>query len=232
MFVGHYGPSLAIRAARPEIPLWLLFVAAQLVDVAWASLVLAGVEKLRIVPGITAANPLDLYYMPYTHSLVAALAWSIAAALACRAMFGWRDWAAAGWVGVAVLSHWILDWLVHRPDLPLYDNSVKVGLGLWNSVALSMVLEVAVLAAGLWMYLSRSAAVDSVGRYGPVVFALAMIAIQASTLFTPPPPSTTAVAVTALASYVVLAALAAWIDRHRAAATVRPSSSIAKKGDA
>src|SRR6266436_3103892 len=81
MFVGHYGPSFAIKALRPAIPLWLLFIAVQLVDVAWAVLILLGVEKVRIVPGITASNPLDLYYMPYTHSLVAAIFWSCAAGI-------------------------------------------------------------------------------------------------------------------------------------------------------
>ena len=138
MFVGHYGRSFAIRAVRPEIPLWVLFVAAQLVDIAWTLLVLAGIEKLRVVPGFTAANPLDLYYMPYTHSLVAAVLWALAAAIVCRWVFRWRGWVVAAWVGVAVLSHWVLDLLVHRPDLPLYGNSAKVGLGLWNFLGISL----------------------------------------------------------------------------------------------
>ena len=111
---------------------------------------LAGIEKVRIVPGITAANPLDLYYMPYTHSLVAALMWSVAAAVVCRLVFRWKGWGAAAWVGAAVLSHWVLDWLVHRPDLPLYGNTAKVGLGLWNYVGISLVLEVVMLLGGVW----------------------------------------------------------------------------------
>src|ERR1700694_3704481 len=98
MFIGHYGPSFAIKAIRPAIPLWLLFIAVQLVDVAWAVLVLVGMEKVRIVPGITASNPLDLYYMPYTHSLVAAILWAAAAIVLCRLLLGVRDWPAAAWV--------------------------------------------------------------------------------------------------------------------------------------
>src|ERR1700687_547968 len=98
MFIGHYGPSFAIKAIRPAIPLWPLFIAVQLVDVAWAVLVLLGMEKVRIVPGITASNPLDLYYMPYTHSLVAAALWAVAAIALCRPLPGVSDWPAALWI--------------------------------------------------------------------------------------------------------------------------------------
>src|SRR5215203_685693 len=121
MFVGHDGVGFAVQRMDRQVPLWVLFVAVQLLDVLWAPLVLLGVEKVRIVPGITATNPLDLYYIPFTHSLVAAFAWSA--------------------VALAVLSHWALDWLVHRPDLPLYDNTAKVGLGLWNAPAIAFALE-------------------------------------------------------------------------------------------
>ena len=99
MFIGHYGPAYAIKAIRPTIPLWLLFVAVQLVDVGWALLVLLGVEKVRIVPGITASNPLDLYYMPYTHSLAAAALWAGAAIVLGKLLPGVRTWPAAAWVG-------------------------------------------------------------------------------------------------------------------------------------
>jgi hypothetical protein len=216
MFVGHYGPSFAIRAVRPEVPLWVLFVAAQLVDVAWGLLVLAGVEKVRIVPGFTAASPLDLYYMPYTHSLVAALLWSFAAALVCRRVFRWPGWSVASWVGIAVLSHWILDLLVHRPDLPLYDDTAKVGLGLWNYPGISLALEALVLVSGLCLYLKKTQGRTRVGRYGPVMFAVLMFAMQVAMLFAPLPPSSAAVATSALAAYVAFAAVAAWIDRQRA----------------
>src|SRR5215510_13090611 len=132
MFVGHYGPSFAAKAAEKTIPLWLLFLAVQWLDVMWAPFVLLGIEKVRIVPGLTATNPLDLYYMPYTHSLVAAILWSVAVAGVYGAIR--RTTTRTGLlVGLAVFSHWILDFIVHAPDMPLYDNSVKVGLGLWNA---------------------------------------------------------------------------------------------------
>src|SRR5882724_4617669 len=131
MFVGHYGVSFAARRSAASVPLWVLFIAVQLLDVAWAPLVLLGVEKVRIVPGITASNPLDLYYMPYTHSLLATLLWSAGAYFLCRLLAPRGLGEAAGLVlALAVFSHWILDLLVHRPDLPLYDNTAKVGLGL------------------------------------------------------------------------------------------------------
>ncbi len=217
MFVGHYGPGFAIRAARPDVPLWLLFIAVQAVDIAWATFVLAGIEKVRIVPGITAASPLDLYYMPYTHSLVAAVAWSVATAVICRVLFRWKDWSAATWVGVAVFSHWAIDLLVHRPDLALWGDSAKVGLGLWNYAGLSFALEAAVLGSGLLLYLARTRPLSPVGRYGPTLFVAAMLLLQGSMLFAPPPGSATAVAVSALLSYLGFAMIAAWIDRGRVA---------------
>ena len=156
MFVGHYGPSLAIKASWNSIPLWVLFVAVQLLDVCWSIFVLLGVEKVRIVPGITATNPLDLYYMPYTHSLIGTLFWSVAAAIGYHLFRKADGWSPAVLVGVAVFSHWVLDFLVHRPDLPLYADSFKVGLGLWNYRVLAFVLEIVVLFSGMYLYLKKT----------------------------------------------------------------------------
>ncbi len=215
MFVGHYGPSFAIKAYRPSIPLWLLFIAVQLVDVAWAVLVLLGVEKVRIVPGITASNPLDLYYMPYTHSLAAAILWSVAAGLLVGALPGIEGRSAAFWTGTAVFSHWVLDFLVHRPDLPLYDDAMKVGLGLWNFPVVALSLEAALLFGGMALYLRATEPIDAVGRLGPPVFGVVMLAIQGYVFFGPPPVSPAAAAVTALVFYVVFAFIAQWLSRRR-----------------
>src|SRR5258706_840984 len=144
MFVGHYGVSFLAKRSDDSIRLWVLFVAVQLLDVVWAPLVLLGVEKVRIVSGFTATNPLDLYYMPYTHSLVAALVWSVAAAGAYH-LLRRATTRTSFLIGLAVFSHWILDFVVHRPDLPLYDNTAKVGLGLWDHRALAFCLEAAVV---------------------------------------------------------------------------------------
>jgi hypothetical protein len=215
MFVGHYGPGFAIKSLRPAIPMWLLFIAVQLVDVAWAVLVLLGIEKVRIVPGITASNPLDLYYMPYTHSLVAAIIWSVGVTFLFRLLPGVTTRSAAVWIGIAVFSHWVLDLLVHRADLPLYDDTMKIGLGLWNYPTIALALEAVLLFGGMIMYLAVTIPNNAVGRFGLPVLGVVMIAVQSYIFFGPPPVSSAAAAMTALASYVVFAALAEWLARQR-----------------
>jgi len=210
MFVGHYGVSFAAKRVAPAIPLWTLFVAVQLLDVFWAPFVLLGIEKVRIVPGITASNPFDLYYMPYTHSLVAALLWSGGALMLYRMLrLRERVGHAATVVALAVFSHWILDLLVHRPDLPLYDNTAKVGLGLWNLPIVAFALETILLFGGMALFLSTTAA----PRLRMVVFGLVMLAIQGYIFFGPPPVSADAAALTALGAYVVFAAVVARLER-------------------
>lgn len=215
MFVGHYGPSFAIKSFQLPIRLWLLFIAVQFLDVVWSVLVLLGIEKVRIVPGITASNPLDLYYMPYTHSLIAALAWAIAVGFFCRFFLGVRGSSAGIWIGVAVFSHWVLDFLVHRRDLPLYDNAAKVGMGIWNYPIIALALEAILLFGGMIMYLRRTRPLSSVGRFGPPIFGVLMLAVQSYIFFGPPPTSPVAAAITALVAYIVFAAAAYWLDRHR-----------------
>jgi membrane-bound metal-dependent hydrolase YbcI (DUF457 family) len=211
MFVGHYGVSFAVRTLDQRVPLWVLFVAVQLLDIFWAPLILLGVERVRIVPGITASNPLDLYYMPYTHSLVAAVLWSVAAGVAYRL---WRRVETgarpAVLVGMAVLSHWLLDFVVHRPDLPLYDDTAKVGLGLWNQPVLAFALEAALLLGSMALYLRT----QRQGRRSLLALGLVMLVIQAFVFFGPTLPSDRAAAVTALAWYAVFAGLIGWWERR------------------
>lgn len=215
MFVGHYGPSFAGKTLKKSIPLSVLFVSVQLLDVFWSVLVLLGIEKVRIIPGITRTNPLDLYFMPYTHSLDGAIIWALVAGVVywlCRRRNGW---AAAAVVSAAVFSHWILDLIVHRPDLPLYDNTLKVGFGLWNYPLLALSLELAFLFGGIYLYFRTTEAVTSIGRYGMVVFGLVMACVQVVVFFGPPPASDRAAAITALALYSVFAAAAYWLEKKR-----------------
>jgi hypothetical protein len=210
MFVGHYGVSFAAKRVAPTVALWVLFIAVQLLDVFWAPFVLLGIEKVRIVPGITASNPFDLYYMPYTHSLLAAVLWSGAAFLVYRVSSKQgRTGKAAFVVALAVLSHWLCDFVVHRPDLPLYDNTAKVGLGLWNAPAIAFALEATLLFGGMWLYIGPA----GVPRRGLILFGLVMLAIQAYVFFGPPPVSDSAAAWTALVSYAVFAAIIARMER-------------------
>jgi membrane-bound metal-dependent hydrolase YbcI (DUF457 family) len=173
MFVGHYGVGFAIKKSEPGVPLWVLFIAVQFLDVLWAPFVLLGIEKVRIVPGITASSPLDLYYMPFTHSLPGALGWSLLAFLLYR-LFRPRDTArAALLVGAAVFSHWVLDLIVHRPDLPLYDNHAKVG-SIVEPARVAFALEALVLFAGAALYSARAA--DDLG----FSLCILMLGIQAT----------------------------------------------------
>src|SRR5438876_9196738 len=158
MFVGHYSVAFAVRTDK--IPLWVLFVAVQFLDYIWATLVLLGIEKLRVIKGFTAGSMLDSYFHPYSHSLIAAIAWSCVAGLAykifcSRRRFLYRKYAAF-MVGAAVFSHWILDLIAHPRDLAIYDNTWKVGFGLWNYRDPEFALEIALLAGGIIVYLARN----------------------------------------------------------------------------
>jgi hypothetical protein len=213
MFVGHYGVAFAAKPLARRVPLWVWFVAVQWMDVIWAILMLAGIEKGRIVPGFTEANALDLYYMPYTHSLPGAVLLSLVFGLIVAASVDGKRVATAALAAGASFSHWILDFVVHVPDLPLYDNSAKVGLGLWRHVALSFPLELLILGAGAWFYARSAGFTSTRGRYAFWGFIAVLAALQAIANFGAAPASPESMALIALALYSLLAALAAWVER-------------------
>lgn len=210
MFVGHYGVAFAVKRWEPRIPVWLLFIAAQFIDILWAPFVLLGVEHARVVPGFMPGNPLDLYYFPFTHGLLTAIAWSVAFYAVVR-YITCREWPVRAPIllGVTVFSHWALDFLTHGPDLPLWGDQDKVGLGLWNYPTLSLVVEAAVLLGGLWL-----SGVWKGGRWGWWVFAIVMLAFQFGNVLGPPPPGITMVAGSAIVAYAVLTLVAAWLERR------------------
>ena len=215
MFVGHYGVAFGAKPAEPAVPLWVYFIAVQWLDVVWSVLVLLGVEKLHIVPGFTEANPYDLYYMPYTHGLPGAIVLSVALGAVVAIFVAQQRGRAFLIVSAAAFSHWILDLIVHVPDLTLYDNSDKVGFGLWRHVAISFPLEIAVLLAGTWYFARRLPPTDQRGHWALRLFTVALVALQVFANFGPAPSSETAMAVMALSLYVVLAALAAGLEHIR-----------------
>jgi hypothetical protein len=217
MFVGHYAAAFAARGARPAVSLGALFVAVQLVDFGWAALVLAGVEKARIVPGFLEASDLDLYFMPYTHSLVATVIWALAGgALYAFARRGGGKAGAGAIVAAAVASHWALDLLVHAPDLPvLHDDGPKLGFGLWNSLLLSQMLEIGLLLLGLIVYIRATRPRGLAGRLAPWGLFAALCALQAYSHLAPPSPSAAELAQSALAGYTVLSLLAFATDATR-----------------
>jgi hypothetical protein len=208
LFVGHYSASFLGKSLQKTIPLWLLFIAVQFVDVLWAIFVLLGIEKVRIVPGITASNALDLYYMPFTHSLVGALFWSALAFRFCQFFSSLKGWRIGLILGAAVFSHWILDVIVHRPDLALYDNTLKMGLGLWNYRVPAFVLEIGLLIGGTMLYLRTA---SHKGRIVVYVCLLVLVQVVGTFLF-PQPSSDRAAALTALFLYLIFALIAFWVE--------------------
>ncbi len=218
MFAGHYGVSFACKGAERRLPLWLLFLAVQFVDILWSILILVGVEKVRIVPGITATNPFDLYYMPYTHSLVAAVVWSALVFLGYRMFISPRSASRdrpALFLALAIFSHWILDLLVHRPDLPLYDNTHKLGLGLWNYPMPTFALEAAILFGGMWIYMRSTKSGSFFGKYGMPIFGIVLLVVHWILFFGAPPGSSNATPILLLVLYLGFAAVAAWLERKR-----------------
>jgi hypothetical protein len=216
MFVGHYAASLALKRVETRASLGVLFLAVQFVDILFFPLVLAGIERLNIVENFTQSTHFQLEYMPYTHSFVASLFWSGVA----YAFFRWvvvRNNSVALVVALAVMSHWLLDLVVHTPDLPLLsDSSLKLGLGLWNSAVATYALEAILLSAGLWLYLRSTTATSKIGKYGMGIFVILLMLINVMNIFGPlQGDSKVALAVTALTAYLLFAAAAFWLDTKR-----------------
>jgi membrane-bound metal-dependent hydrolase YbcI (DUF457 family) len=213
VFIGHFALGLAAKRAVPRVSLATLFAAAVFADLLWPVLVAAGVEQVRIVPGITAMTPLDFVSYPYSHSLLMLVVWGV--------LFGWicargvRDTRVFGIVFGLVVSHWLLDYITHRPDMPLYPGGPKVGLGLWNHPTPERGIEIAMYAIGAWIYLRATRARDGVGRWGLLsLAALLLILFLANST---PPPSVTVLWMTALAGGALTLAWSHWADGHRVA---------------
>lgn len=212
MFAGHLAAALAAKRAEPRVSLGGYVAAAYGLDLLWPVLVLAGVERLHIEPGNTAFNALAFDSYPWSHSLFMAAVWSaLAGVLAGRVLRSRR----AGWaVGIIVVSHWFLDLIVHRPDLPLWPGGPLVGFGLWNSVSGTMIVEGLLFATGVVLYTGATWPRDAVGRWALVTLLLFVAVLWAVQPFSPPPPSVHVVALTALA-VILLPLWAQLADRHR-----------------
>jgi hypothetical protein len=212
MFVGHYCAALAAKAAEPRAPLWTYVIAAQMVDIGWAGLVMAGVEKVRIdetLPG----SALDLYFMPYTHGLPSALAWAVVTALLALGALK-LPWRAAVMVGAVVFSHWVLDFLVHRPDLELWMGGPKVGLGLWNYPVPEQALEIGLLAlAGVFWGVQRGRAGQA--AWPAALFLLVLLVVQVGVMFMPANSDPAAFGLNALLVYLAFGAVAWLVDRGK-----------------
>jgi hypothetical protein len=213
MFIGHVAVGLASKRFAPAASLGVLVAAPWALDLLWPFFLLAGWEKVRIDPGNTAFSPLDFVSYPYSHSLAMAALWA--------ALFGFVYWAFTRYangamvVSVGVLSHWFLDAVVHRPDLPLFPgNPIRVGLGLWNSVPGTMAVESALLVIGVWLYMGATRPRDRIGTYGFWTFIGFLLLSYLSNIFGPPPPSERFLAWFSFALWT-FPLWALWFDRHR-----------------
>ena len=201
MFVGHYSVAFAAKTEQNRIPLWVLFIAVQFLDFIWATLVLLGIEKLRVIKGFTAGSMLDSYFHPYSHSLVTATAWSAVAALVYNTVCSQHPFDCAQGrlspysksapliIGLAVFSHWILDLIAHPRDLPVYDNTAKVGFGLWNYRDPEFALEIALLAGGIALYLTRNV-MPTLRKGAVIAFGIVLVIVQIGDTYVPRTPLT------------------------------------------
>ena len=216
MFVGHYAAGFALKTFEKRVSLGVLFLAVQFVDILFFPLVLLGVERMNLVENFTQSTHFELVYMPYTHSLLASVFWSVAA----YALFRWvfvKNNSVAIVVGLAVFSHWILDLIVHTPDLPLWsDASMKLGFGLWNNAIATYALEAIILLVALWAYLRSTTATTPLGKRGMVIFVVFLLLANVANVFGPyQGDSQLLVAVSALVAYFLFAAVAFWLDSKR-----------------
>jgi hypothetical protein len=214
MFVGHTAVALAAKKSTPETSLGLLITAAYLVDLLWPICLLLGIEQVRIQPGNTAFTPLAFDSYPWTHSLAMGVVWALVLAGVSRVVFkaGGR---AQLIIGLLVISHWILDFASHRPDLPLWPGSQKYGLGLWNSIPVTLSVEGALFVVGITEYLRATRAVDKIGTISFWVLVVFQLAIWVSQPWSPPPPTAAAIGYVGLAMWL-FPLWAWWIDKHRA----------------
>lgn len=213
MFLGHYGVAFAAKRVAPRTSLGTLAFAAQFLDELWPVLLLLGVEQVRIVPGLMAANPLNFVYYPFSHSLLMAIVWGLVIGVIYLSRT--RNSRGALVVGLLVVSHWILDVPMHRPDLPLWPgaSSPKVGWGWWNSLAVTLIVELTILAAGLSLYLRSTRARDRIGSWGLWAYVVVLVALFLGSNGAPP-PNERVLAWTAMGIWLFVP-WAWWVDKHR-----------------
>jgi LexA-binding, inner membrane-associated putative hydrolase len=214
MFIGHFAVGFAAKKFAPRTSLAALLAAPLFADLLWPVFLLLGWEHVRIEPGNTRYTPLDLWDYPWSHSLLMLIVWATAFALIYQLIARYWPGTIAIWIGV--MSHWILDWMTHRPDMPLYPGGgPRLGLGLWNSIVGTMVVETTMFAVGVWLYVSTTRARDRIGQYAFAAYVVLLLAFYIGDRFSPPPPSFTDIAWTGVAASAILIPWAWWFDRHR-----------------
>ncbi|MEJ5992674.1 hypothetical protein WG902_21975 [Ramlibacter sp. PS3R-8] len=219
MFIGHFAVGFAAKRIAPRLSLGTAFMAAQFIDLLWPTLLLLGLESVRIAPGATAVTPFVFEHYPFSHSLVAVLGWAVLLGVGVGAAR--RSARVGGVVAALVLSHWFLDAIVHAPDLPLAPGfETLVGFGLWNSLSATLAVEVPLFAIGVWLYASSTRATDRTGRFALIGLVAFLAVIYVGNLFGPPPSSVRDIAVLGHAQWL-LVLWGYWVDAHRRAVEAR-----------
>lgn len=216
MFIGHFGVGFGAKAPAPKVSLGTLFLASQFIDLLWPTLLLLGVERVKIVP-TTTLTPLEFTHYPFTHSLLMVAVYGV--------VFGFgyylfrRRLKSAIVLGLCVVSHWVLDLIVHRPDLPLTTaETTKVGFGLWDYPGIEIVLEGLIFVVGVYLYLRVTRAKNRVGGYAFWSLVVFLIVVHFSSLLGPPPPNVTAIAWLGQLQWLIVA-WGYWVDHNRVART-------------
>lgn len=214
MFIGHFAVGFASKKFAPRSNLAVLMAAPLWLDILWPIFLLLGWEHVRIDPGNTRFTPLDLYDFPWSHSLLTSLVWATLFAGVYYAVAGYRTGAIVVWTGV--VSHWVLDWITHRPDMPLYPGGRRYGLGLWNSIPGTLMVEIAMFVVGIWLYVQVTRARDWIGRYAFWAYVLLLLAAYGSDRFSAPPADVMRdIAKPAAVITPILLLWTWWFDRHR-----------------
>ncbi|NJD56829.1 MAG: hypothetical protein FIA94_10550 [Nitrospirae bacterium] len=213
MFIGHFGLGFAAKAVAPRTSLGSLFLASEFLDLLWPVLMILGIEGVMILPSVNAVIPLVFTNFPFSHSLAFVVIWSFLFAVFIFVLR--QDWRSSVVMGLLVASHWLLDALVHAPDLPLFPGShIRVGLGLWSSYAGTLAVEFGIFFFGLWFYVRASRPDGRKGSYGLGLLVLFLVLIYMASIFGPPPPDVQAIEWTNVALWLFVI-WGYWLDRHR-----------------
>ena len=220
MFLGHFALAFGAKRVAPMISLGTLFLACQFADLLWPTLVLLGVEVVEVDPGNTLMTPLNFVSYPYSHSFVALIAWAALFALAYRAIRGSHPVAIAT-IAALVFSHYVLDVITHRPDMPItLTGPRRLGFGLWNYPGTELAIESLMFILGTTIYVSATRARDRIGRAGVYALIVVLVAVFFAALYGPPPPNSTTVAIGGHLGWLFVL-WAYWVDRHRSVRPVR-----------
>ncbi len=214
MFIGHFAVGFAAKKFAPRTNLAILIAAPIFLDMLWPVFLLLGWEQVRIDPGNTRFTPFDFVSYPWSHSLLMSIMWATAFALVYQLLT--RYWPGTVVIWIGVVSHWILDWITHGPDMPLYPGGPRYGLGLWNSIAGTMVVEFLMFAVGIWLYVRTTRARDRIGQYAFIAYVALLLVSYIGDRFSSPPPSVGEIAWPGIIAVAILTPWAWWFDRHRA----------------